>query len=302
MRKKVVKDYKKDRGRRDRRTELALRVTMLVAGCSVIAASALIGNAIVHLQEDGKVYASDKSTEIVTADGITADRIPAGIKGVISGMNASPAPGSKVESFGTSADNIMVGQRIKTIDETAGDIDVSESLMSQAYRMNEESISKAASATLMSDADYSTLLRIVEAEAGDDDVKGRVLVANVILNRVARPDFPNTVTDVVFQYVNGVPQFAPVYDGAFYTVEVTDDTKEAVRQALSGTDYSEGALFFVMKDALEKEAVSWFDTDLVHLFKYGVHDFYTYPEDVSEELLKAHEQDVQQVQTMASAD
>ncbi len=302
MRRKDDKDYKKDRERINRKKQLAFRVTMLLAGCGVIAASAFAGNAIVHLQEDGKVYASDKPTEIATADGVPIDRIPAGIKGVISGMNASPAPGSKVESFGTSADNIMVGQRVKTIDESAGDIDVSESLMTQASRMNEESISKAANATLMSDADYSTLLRIVEAEAGDDDVKGRVLVANVILNRVARPDFPNTVTDVVFQYVNGVPQFAPTYDGAFYTVEVTDDTREAVRQALSGTDYSEGALFFVMKDALEEEAISWFDTDLKHLFKYGVHDFYTYPEDVNEELLSAHEQDVQEVQAMASAD
>ena len=109
---------------------------LLLAGCGVIAASAFAGNAIVHLQEDGKVYASDKPTEIATADGVPIDRIPAGIKGVISGMNASPAPGSKVESFGTSADNIMVGQRVKTIDESAGDIDVSESLMTQASRMN----------------------------------------------------------------------------------------------------------------------------------------------------------------------
>ena len=41
----------------------------------------------------------------------------------------------------------------------------------------------AQSARMMSDEDYDTLLHIVEAEAGTEDVKGRVLVANVIMNR-----------------------------------------------------------------------------------------------------------------------
>ncbi|MBQ9064203.1 MAG: cell wall hydrolase [Blautia sp.] len=271
---------------------------MITAGGITAAVLAVTVGGMFNVQKDARVYASDNQNEIVTADGVTPDRIPAGIQGVITGVSASPSPGSRVNSLGTSADHITVGQRVRTIGSSSSDIDVSESLMTQAARMNEESVSKAASASLMSDSDYSTLLRIVEAEAGDDDVKGRVLVANVILNRVAREDFPNTVTDVVFQYVNGVPQFAPTYDGAFYTVEVTDDTREAVRQALSGTDYSEGALFFVMKDVLSEGAVSWFDTDLKHLFKYGVHDFYTYPEE-SDPLANANQD--QEVQTLAYA-
>ena len=40
----------------------------------------------------------------------------------------------------------------------------------------------AESARMMSDEDYDTLLHIVEAEAGTEDVKGRILVANVIMN------------------------------------------------------------------------------------------------------------------------
>ena len=59
----------------------------------------------------------------------------------------------------------------------------------------------------MSDEDYDTLLRIVEAEAGSEDIKGRVLVANVIMNRVKSEDFPNTVTEVVWDNSDGVPQF-----------------------------------------------------------------------------------------------
>ncbi|POP31602.1 cell wall hydrolase, partial [Lactonifactor longoviformis] len=31
-----------------------------------------------------------------------------------------------------------------------------------------------------------------------------------------------------------------------------------------------------------KKNVEWFDKDLKKLFKYGVHDFYTYPDDETE--------------------
>ena len=36
----------------------------------------------------------------------------------------------------------------------------------------------------ISSADYQVLLKIVEAEAGSEDLNGRILVANVVLNRV----------------------------------------------------------------------------------------------------------------------
>ena len=110
-------------------------------------------------------------------------------------------------------------------------------------KLDARSITLAENPTLMSDEDYDTLLRIVEAEAGSEDIKGRVLVANVIMNRMKSDDFPNTVTEVVWDNSDGVPQFSPTYDGRINEVTVSDETKEAVKQALKGTDYSEGALF-----------------------------------------------------------
>ena len=64
----------------------------------------------------------------------------------------------------------------------------------------------------------------------------------------------------------------------FNEVTVTDETREAVRQALEGVNYSEGALFFIQKSEAESQNVSWFEKDLKRLFKYGVHEFYTYPD------------------------
>ena len=66
----------------------------------------------------------------------------------------------------------------------------------------------AAAPKMMSDTDYDTLLHIVEAEAGGEDIKGRIMVANVIMNRVESPQFPDSVTEVVWDTEGGY-QFSP---------------------------------------------------------------------------------------------
>lgn len=123
--------------------------------------------------------------------------------------------------------------------------------------------------------DYEILLRIVEAEAGGEDQKGKMLVANVIMNRIKSKEFPDTVEDVVYQTIGGYPQFSPTADGRIETVAVTEDTIEAVNLALQGEDDSQGAMYFMARKASEEESVSWFDTHLSYLFTWGGHDFYS---------------------------
>ena len=114
------------------------------------------------------------------------------------------------------------------------------------------------------------LERIVEAEAGDQDLKGRLLVANVVLNRVKSKKFPNTVKGVVFAH----RQFSPISNGSYYRVHVSGKTKRAVRKALQGEDHSRGALYFMCRSASSARNVAWFDRDLKRLFKYGCHEFF----------------------------
>ncbi len=128
---------------------------------------------------------------------------------------------------------------------------------------------------LITEEDKEVLLRIVEAEATCEDLKGRMLVANVILNRVVSKKFPNSIAEVVFQN-NGVTyQFAPIKDGRYWTVEVSEETIEAVERVLAGEDYSQGALYFAARKMANKKAMSWFDTSLKYLFRHGVHEFFT---------------------------
>ncbi len=128
----------------------------------------------------------------------------------------------------------------------------------------------------ITDSEYETLLKIVEAEATDEDLKGKVLIANVIFNRVKDGGFPNDIESVVYQRINGGAQFSPIDDGRFYSIPISDSTREAVEMALEGVDYSKGALFFVAKSLTTYEAYSWFDNDLDFLFQHGVHSFYKY--------------------------
>lgn len=114
------------------------------------------------------------------------------------------------------------------------------------------------------------LERIVEAEAGDQDLKGRILVANVIMNRVKSKHFPSTVKNVVFAH----RQFSPVQNGSYYRVHVSKKTKQAVKKALNGTDYSKGALYFMCRSASSPSNVAWFDRALTKVKEYGCHEFF----------------------------
>lgn len=129
---------------------------------------------------------------------------------------------------------------------------------------------------LISEEDKEVLLRIVEAEATCEDIKGRMLVANVILNRVVSKSFPNSIAEVVFQNNGETYQFAPIKDGRYWTVKVSEETKEAVERVLAGEDESQGALFFAARSMANKKAMRWFDTSLQFLFRHGVHEFFAY--------------------------
>ena len=126
----------------------------------------------------------------------------------------------------------------------------------------------------LSDRDYEALVRIVEAEAGGEDQNGKLLVANVVLNRVNNERFPDTVWDVVMQREQGIAQFSPTVDGRYQNVDVSEDTVEAVERALYGEDISQGALYFCAREKADSDRLKWFDRKLTRLFSYGNHEFF----------------------------
>lgn len=127
----------------------------------------------------------------------------------------------------------------------------------------------------LADEDYEALLKIVQAEAGNQDEEGKMLVAGVVLNRVDSPRFPNSVLKVVKQQKDGVYQFSPVANGTYERIKVTQETINAVEHVLKGEDISQGALYFAARKYADPEKMQWFDASLTRLFSHGGHEFYT---------------------------
>ncbi|MCF0134708.1 MAG: cell wall hydrolase [Blautia sp.] len=267
--KRNVKKYVR-KLRKNSRSKQLLQRTIILAACILLAIAIPVASKAITGSGKKSVYASS---------GYREGCVPYGMSGLAVGVKGKHQPGSQVTRIGTSAERVMVGQRVKTVEKHIIDFDLSSNMIEKVNDLNNISMNAVQNTKIMSDKDYDTLLRIVESEAGTEDIKGRVLVANVIMNRVRHPEFPDSIYDVVWERNNGVPQFQPTSNGTIYYVTVTDETKEAVRQAIEGVDYSEGALFFIQKDAAEEEGINWFEKNLKRLFKHGVHEFYTYPEE-----------------------
>lgn len=108
------------------------------------------------------------------------------------------------------------------------------------------------------------LHRIVWAEARGEDLKGQTLVANVVLNRHNSAQFPNGIYNVIHQ----PGQFEPTRNGSYARAIPLPKNKQAVNEALSGVDYSRGALFF------DSAADSWARQNRTLLFRHGAHTFF----------------------------
>lgn len=80
----------------------------------------------------------------------------------------------------------------------------------------------------------------VEAEAGNQPLDGRRMVADVILNRVDNPDFPDTIEGVISQPYH----FSSYWDGGMdKVIEPSELTIKAVQMELEERGYP-GLLYF----------------------------------------------------------
>lgn len=91
----------------------------------------------------------------------------------------------------------------------------------------------------VSDEDRELLARVIYGEGRGEPYEGQVAIGAVILNRVESADFPDTITDVVYQ--SGA--FDAVYDGQVQ-LEPNETAFLAASEAISGVDPTDGALYY----------------------------------------------------------
>jgi N-acetylmuramoyl-L-alanine amidase len=113
------------------------------------------------------------------------------------------------------------------------------------------------------------LSRIISAEARGEDLRGKIAVGNVVLNRVRSTQFPNTIYGVIFDKKYGT-QFAPTANGTIYNTP-TADSIIAAKMCLEGYSLSSEILYFVNP---QKAPNSWISKTRSHVFTVGNHAFY----------------------------
>lgn len=107
--------------------------------------------------------------------------------------------------------------------------------------------------------------RLVEAEAGNEAMVGKIAVANVVINRVRDKRFPNTVKEVIYQPY----QFEPIVNGHI-NKKPSADSKEAVLRALLGEQVVDIDTISFWANYLDSSNELW---KLPITSKIGVHVF-----------------------------
>ena len=83
----------------------------------------------------------------------------------------------------------------------------------------------------ITDTDLDLMARCVQAEAGNQSLEGKTAAAEAMRNRMRRPEWPDTMREVISQ--DG--QFSVWATGAIWSAEPDDETLKAVQEALSGS-------------------------------------------------------------------
>ena len=119
------------------------------------------------------------------------------------------------------------------------------------------------------ETDLYWLSRIISAESRGEPFLGQIAVGNVILNRVASPDFPDSIYEVIFDRRWG-GQFTPASSGTIYDTP-SESSILAAKLCLEGADAAGESLYF-LAPALAGNL--WTMEERTHVTTIGSHWFY----------------------------
>ncbi len=137
--------------------------------------------------------------------------------------------------YGTQTKNAVTAFQ-RSVGITADGIAGSQTLL---YLGLGGSSNTASNNTKYTNDEVNLLAKVISAEARGESYEGQVAVGAVVLNRVAHPSFPDTISGVVYQ--NGA--FSCVYDSNWYQ-PVADSARRAAQDAMNGWDPSGGAIYY----------------------------------------------------------
>ena len=178
--------------------------------------------------------------------------------------------GSLSGCAGGLVNNVNDGTVNTNLEQTQFNIMGGISALSSGYENNEVLTAgvgpiTAGSIAYQEDVVY-WLSHIINAEAGNQPLDGKIAVGNVVLNRVANPRFPSTVYEVIFQR----GQFTPVSNGSIHLTP-NEQSIVAAKLCLDGANTVGNALYFINP---RYSPNSWASRNRPYVATIGAHAFY----------------------------
>lgn len=124
--------------------------------------------------------------------------------------------------------------------------------------------------TFYDENDLYWLSHLINAEAGNQIMEGKLAVGNVVLNRVASSICPDNIYDVIFDSKYGV-QFSVISTGGIY-MDPNEESIIAAKICLEGESFIGGDAIYFVNPSIG--ATSWFRTTRTFIGTFGDHDFY----------------------------
>jgi len=121
--------------------------------------------------------------------------------------------------------------------------------------------------------DYGSLYwlsHIIHAESGTESLLGKIAVGNVVLNRVAKDEYPNTIYEVIFDNRYAV-QFSPTASGTIYNTP-SQESVIAAKICLEGYSLSSDIVYFFQPYLA---TTTWIQDNCTYVFTIGAHRFYS---------------------------
>lgn len=150
-------------------------------------------------------------------------------------------------------------------------IDVSWNNSTRTVALSSTGKTLVSGASYYSSNDVYWLSRIISAEAGGESLYGQIAVGNVVLNRVASKQYPNTIYGVIFDRKGGT-QFSPVSMGTIYRTP-TASAVIAAKICLDGYSISDEILFFMNRP----KRIRCLHKGLPFSWRFGIFRLYAYP-------------------------
>lgn len=176
--------------------------------------------------------------------------------------DVKPMLAAEISSQNPTVQTHMYIQRDKQIN----DIEQEEY---QSQKMEHLATDASSKCSTISASERELLERLVEAEAKGESLVGKIAVVNVVLNRVRDEDFPDTITEVIFQK----GQFSPVSNDSIHNQTPSEESRLAVQKAVDEgyRVFGDKVLYFCNP---ELSTSRWMIRTKKEAMKIGRHTFY----------------------------